>query len=80
MLYLLSIDTVNMTCKQTTFVQIVCGIHFACGVTLDQRVLCWGQGVPSEIKGLYSQISAGTNFACGVMTDGHVNCWGTSCL
>lgn len=64
--------------KDEIFVQLVCTEIFACGITLDQSVVCWGnlpQGKSSP-GGLFSQIAGSRYFACGVMTDGKINCWG----
>jgi len=67
--------------KNYFFVQIVSGQFFSCGITLEQRVVCWGWiELPqrNEIPGLYSQISAGNVHVCGVKTDGHIFCWGAA--
>jgi hypothetical protein len=57
-------------------VQIVSGMYYSCGVTLEQSVMCWGRLPDVPISGLYSQITGGKHYACGVMTDGRLNCWG----
>lgn len=67
--------------KNSFFVQIVSGQFFSCGVTLEQRVICWGRiHLPqrNEVPGLFSQISAGQFFVCGVKTDGRLSCWGSA--
>lgn len=58
--------------------QIVSGMYYSCGVTLEQSVVCWGR-LQSDmpVSGLYSQITGGKHYACGIMTNGHLNCWGT---
>lgn len=60
------------------FVQIITASKFACGVTIDQRVLCWGilyADKIHQIEGLYTQLSGSRDFACGVLVDGNINCW-----
>ena len=56
--------------------QVVSGMYYSCGITLEQSVHCWGRLPEQTIDGLYSQITGGKHFACGVLTDGKINCWG----
>jgi len=66
------------------FVQVVSGQFFSCGITIEQRVQCWGSietgsGTRSgEVAGLFTQLSADRFAVCGVMTDGRISCWGRS--
>lgn len=64
--------------KDATFVQIVAGQFFSCGITVEQNVLCWGRIDTKEVPGLFTQITAAQFYACGVMTDGRISCWGSS--
>jgi len=61
-----------------TFVQVVTGTSFGCGLGIDQKVTCWGAYQGMEVDGLYTQISAHTYYACGIRTDESINCWGSS--
>jgi hypothetical protein len=68
----LPLDLISL---QEIFVQVVISRDFGCGITLDQRVKCWGKSA-REVSGLYSQITASEIFMCGVLVDGRINCWG----
>ena len=61
------------------FAQIITTNSFACGITIEQRVLCWGPYYAirevREIEGLYIQLTGTEEFACGVLIDGNINCW-----
>jgi hypothetical protein len=67
---------------QVTFVQLVSGSTFSCGITITQTVQCWGgipgQQIPEQVPGLFTQITASELYACGVRTDGSLLCWGHS--
>ena len=60
-------------------VQVSAGDGFACAVTTDGAVECWGDNelgqtvAPAE---RFSQVSAGGDHTCAVTTDGAVECWG----
>jgi alpha-tubulin suppressor-like RCC1 family protein len=52
----------------------------ACAVSLDDRVVCWGDDrdgdteVPPGLKA--AQVAVGTHTSCGLGLDGAVTCWG----
>jgi len=55
---------------------------FACGVTTDGHILCWGQNdlgqaTPPEDSD-FTQVSVMEGAACGLQSDGTVTCWGSS--
>jgi alpha-tubulin suppressor-like RCC1 family protein len=59
------------------------GDGYACALTMDGSVLCWGSSttlspVPFQVTGLASgvtAISVGLNMACAITADGGVVCW-----
>lgn len=57
--------------------QVITGLYFSCGISVDQTLLCWGQ-INGQIPGLYTQISADSDgyFGCGLLVDGNIHCWG----
>jgi alpha-tubulin suppressor-like RCC1 family protein len=74
-----------------SFVQIVTGLYFSCGLTAaGGPALCWGNGgkigtsptgapgKPEVVGGgqLFAALTAGTDHACGLATDGTAWCWG----
>jgi hypothetical protein len=74
-----------------TFVQIVTGLDFTCGLTaVDGPASCWGNsekigttptGAPgkAEVVGggrAFTSLTAGNDHACGVATNGGAYCWG----
>ena len=74
-----------------TFVQIVTGLHFSCGLTaVDGPALCWGNGgkigtaptgapgTPETVGGgrHFTALTAATDHACGLAPDGQAWCWG----
>ena len=64
--------------RDELFVQIITTNKFACAITVENAVFCWGgpYGPKERIDGLYLQITGSSTYACGVMTDGNINCWG----
>eukprot|EP01041_Mallomonas_annulata_P004789 gene4789-9547_t len=62
------------------FVQVVSGQFFSCGITIEQRAVCWGklERPTKDIPGLFTQLSADRFAICGLMTDGLITCWGRS--
>ncbi|KAJ8613235.1 hypothetical protein CTAYLR_004528 [Chrysophaeum taylorii] len=60
------------------FVQLSSGHFHTCGVTMDQKVYCWGEERATELcpSGLFQQVSAGQFHTCGLAKDGQVRCWG----
>ncbi len=71
------------------FVGVSVGTEFACGLTANGAVQCWGHSngqvassaYPVTVPGLESRataISAGDLYACALTTNGAVQCWGYS--
>ena len=62
------------------FVQISVGDRYACGVTDQAAVECWGYdntwGQASPPPGEFSQVAAGDNHTCALTVHGEVQCWG----
>jgi alpha-tubulin suppressor-like RCC1 family protein len=71
------------------FYQVSAGSNRSCGVTMDNRLYCWGDGplgdgtfsphrTPLAIGGAlrFQSVSAGNYFSCAVTTDYHAYCWG----
>lgn len=52
----------------------------ACGVSLDRRLICWGNPLGPTPEGFFDRVAVGTDHACAVMGDGsfgdQVICWG----
>ena len=63
------------TLFQQSYVQIVSGLQFVCGIKIDQTVQCAGKVEPT-VPGLFTQLSTGDNHVCGVLTTGQILCWG----
>jgi alpha-tubulin suppressor-like RCC1 family protein len=75
-----------------TFRQVSAGDFHSCGVTTDNRALCWGQNhagrlgdgtsdndsTPVAVAGglRFLQVSAGVSYTCGVTTDNRAYSWG----
>jgi alpha-tubulin suppressor-like RCC1 family protein len=74
------------------FRMISVGGRLTCGVTEDDRALCWGFGghvgdgssadalAPAEVAGdhRFRAVTAGDTHACGVTTEGAALCWGSN--
>ena len=60
----------------STFVQIVTGEKYGCGLLLDQTVQCWGKFKDQKVEGLFSQIVGADTYVCGIMTDETIKCFG----
>jgi alpha-tubulin suppressor-like RCC1 family protein len=73
------------------FYQVSGGARHTCGVTLDNRVYCWGDGylgdgttassttpvaVATTLR--FRQVSAAFSHTCGVTTDYRAYCWGSN--
>jgi hypothetical protein len=65
------------TPKDETFVQVIAGESYGCGLNLEQMVLCWGGLGKVNVRGMYTQITGGDLYGCGVMTDASIKCWGS---
>lgn len=61
------------------FTQISIGDTFACGVTIDRRLHCFGDGAPSETpeEADFTSVDVGASSACALRENGEVRCWGT---
>ena len=62
------------------FVQISVGDRYACGVTVDRAIECWGSDntwrQASPPAGESIEVAAGGNHTCALTYDGRVQCWG----
>ena len=63
---------------ELTFIQLSSGHFHSCGITLDEKLVCWGGPNPKRFEppGLYQQVSCGAVHTCGLRKDGQVKCWG----
>ena len=66
--------------QDPAFMQISVGDRYACGVTTDSEIECWGSdntwGQASAPEGKYTQVAAGDNHTCALRADKTVHCWG----
>lgn len=66
--------------QDPTFTQISVGDRYACGVTPDHAIECWGSnntwGHASAPSGEYLQVAAGDNHTCALTIQNTVHCWG----
>lgn len=76
-----SVDTPTKVDGVLKFKSIESGSAFACGITTDNKVACWGQGysptptpIPSDES--FKAITAGGNYACGINLSDEAYCWG----
>ena len=62
------------------------GGYHACGIRIDQTVVCWGSnrgfddeflGQATPPDGPFEVINAGTFHTCGFRPDGEIRCWGS---
>lgn len=63
----------------TAFTQIAVGTGFACGLTPQGAIQCWGSdsnGQASPPGGKFVFIAAGDAHACAIRDDGTIACWG----
>jgi uncharacterized protein YjdB/alpha-tubulin suppressor-like RCC1 family protein len=79
-----------------TFRSITAGSDHACGVTFDNRALCWGNNdwrqlgyggsaptsSPTIVMGGidFATVAAGASFTCGVAQSGTAYCWGANSI
>ena len=66
---------------EAAFTQISVGDGYACGLTAEASVECWGttpwyQNRPP--RGEFVQVAAGDRHGCALDTDGAVRCWGNN--
>jgi alpha-tubulin suppressor-like RCC1 family protein len=76
------------------FRQVIAGLSHACGITRDDRLLCWGENGagqlgdgtnarrsrPAVVTGgrRFDVVSAGGQHTCGAITSGRLFCWGSN--
>ena len=64
--------------------QVSTSARGACGITLEQRVKCWGSPshmVYDDVEGLFTQISGGDGLICGLKINGGISCfYGAFCF
>ena len=62
---------------ELTFIQLSSGHFHSCGITLDEKLVCWGGPNPKRFEppGLYQQVSCGAVHTCGLRKDCQVKCW-----
>ena len=54
--------------------------YHLCGITADQRIVCWGEVKPEDClespEGEFRSLSVGFQHACAITTDDEMVCWG----
>lgn len=61
----------------TPFVAISSGWRFACGLTAEGSVECWGdEQMEAPVGVAFVKIDAGENHVCGLTTESTITCWG----
>jgi len=60
----------------STFVQVITGGDWACGLAVDQTVECWGAMDKNPVQGMFTQIVAATHWGCGIQIDKQIKCFG----
>jgi len=58
------------------FVQIKGTNMFYCGITIEQKLSCWGRHIERDVSGLFNQLTASHDALCGLTVDGSVFCMG----
>jgi alpha-tubulin suppressor-like RCC1 family protein len=80
----------NAVLGEARFKQIDGNQYATCGVTLEDRIYCWGSNTewvlggasertpPSPIASIksYRVVSTGDGHTCGILEDGGLECWG----
>eukprot|EP01031_Cornospumella_fuschlensis_P034164 gene34164-41355_t len=64
-----------------TFVQVVAGSSFACALSVERTVRCWGVGIQAPQEDLYATQLAGGGSGeavCAIRTDQSLFCWGSA--
>ena len=58
------------------FVQIVASGLYFCGLTIEQKIKCWGKPdrAVDEFPGFYTQITSSDKHMCAISTDGNIMC------
>ena len=60
-------------------VQLTVGDAFACALTTDYYLTCWGDNSLGQLNhpsGLFGHVSAGDTHACALASNGSIACWG----
>ncbi len=76
------------------FVRLSAGAYHSCGISVDGRAYCWGEGsqgqlgdggdssrpIPTAVESeqTFRAISAGSAHTCAVAADGTAHCWGAN--
>lgn len=55
---------------------IATGFRHACAISLDNKLVCWGNVVGEEPEGEFISLALGQNRSCGLRTNETVVCWG----
>lgn len=68
--------------SESLFVQLSSGHFHSCGVTLEQKIFCWGEERETATcpRGLFQQVAAGQFHSCGLTKNGDARCWGNDHL
>lgn len=64
-----------------TYLDVATSRTRACGLTVDERVVCWGEYEGQTVDapaGKFSSLSVGYDHSCGLRDDGSVECWGSN--
>lgn len=62
-------------------VKISVGSDHACGIRIDQTLVCWGgneNGQSNPPDGNFTEVSSGNSHSCAINTDSGVECWGNN--
>ena len=66
-----------------TFVDVATTHTRACGLTVGEQVVCWGEYEGQTVDapgGTFNSLSVGYDHSCGLRHDGTVECWGSNLL
>ncbi|MNJ98463.1 Regulator of chromosome condensation (RCC1) repeat protein [compost metagenome] len=75
--------------NEQTWKQVSAGSYHNCAIRMDDKIFCWGTGLPKVPTALSSsggwneqtwqQVSAGESSTCAIkLSDGQLLCWGTN--
>jgi hypothetical protein len=61
-----------------SYIQVVTGMDFSCGLTTERTAHCWGASITGQLEGSYTQLTCDSKatFLCGLLTDGSIKCLG----
>lgn len=60
----------------STFVQVITGDKWGCGLATDQTIECWGSMDKRPVPGMFTQITGATHYGCGIKIDKQIQCFG----